>query len=541
MLKRNKQQRDVFGLISTLVLLAVLYGTFVYVFYRFAKMYLGTTFDESPAEMGPKRVYELMTLVYGVVILLNTLVGVKKIYSALVGGQDAEVLLCQPISGTELFVYKLLKIYGAQLVSGALVLVPAVIVVDVLSAYAGGAGYYVAMLSHLILVPLMSCALASLIAIPFNSVMRYIGRKFVLHLVLYIVVIGVGFWLYSLFLKVLSDLLQTGDLQFLFNRMTITRIGQITQNAYPINLMTNMLTGTWVWQSVLIVLGIALVSGGVTFAIIRTMFTRILQRKMEGEIKVYNRKHRRFRQKSPVLSLMYKELLVILRTPSYAFQYFATTFTLPLMVYVCVNLMRNMMSTLTVLNCDYEIAIFVIAMFSILTNTFCTTNISRDGHMLGMLKTLPIKGSTVIAAKIGFCMIVAEISILSSLIVLLAVGSLLWWQALIIFVLASMMAFAEVAFATRKDLGRPSIPSNDKEEVQEGNSNVSTVAFLGLVISLILGGGAVALSAVLGLLYSAGVAIGASIAFVFVLVSIVFALSCVYLFRGLNKKFYEAE
>lgn len=240
-------------------------------------------------------------------------------------------------------------------------------------------------------------------------------------------------------------------------------------------------------------------------------------------------------------SLMYKEFIVILRTPSYAFQYFATTFTLPLMVYVCVNLMQSMMKSLTVVQCDYEIAIFVISMFAVLTNTFCTTNVSRDGKMLGMLKTLPIEGKTVIWSKILFCLAVSEFSILASSVVLLAVGYLNWWQTIVIFVFASLLSFAEIAFATRKDLAKPNLPDSDREEVEEGNNTISAVIFLGLIVSIIMGAGAVALSLILSIAGTSEQALAASICFVAIIVIAVFVGAFVYLVKGLNEKFYTSE
>lgn len=537
--KGDKAHKDLFGVISTFILLAVLYATFVFVFSRFAKTYLEAVFGEPDTE-GVKRVYELATMVYAAVLILNTLVGIKKIQTSLSDAKDAEVLLCQPISATQLFVYKLLKIYFAEILSSALVLIPAAIVLDVNSPHAGGLWYYSATFLQVLSLPLLSCALSTLISLPFSSLMRFVERKFVLHLLIYVAVIAVVFLVYGRFLKVLTSLLNTGDIDYVFNRTTIYKICTVLSYAYPANLLSNFLFGKNLFVSLLIILAISIVSAAVTYFIIRAVFTKSLQLKMEGEGKVFHRAKKE-RQKSPLYGLIYKEFTVILRTPTYAFSYLATTFTLPLMVYVCVNLMRNMVSALTVINCDYEVAIFVIAMFSVLTNTFCTTNISRDGKMLGMLKTLPVKGSTVVLAKVIFCMAASLLSVIASVIVLLAVGYLNWWQAIIIFISASMLSFSEVAFATRKDLNNPTLPNSDREIVEDSNRTVSQVVFIGLIAALLCGAGALAISAVLGLIYSYSTVVWASIGFVILVVGVLFLLSAIYLKKGLEQKFYQTE
>ena len=534
---KEKGRKDVFGILSTFLLLALLYGTFIFVYYRFAKMYVSTTFEVANA--AHDRAYELLTMIYGAVFLINVAVGAKNIHSALSESRDIEVLLCQPISSGELFAYKFLKIYFAQFLSTVLVLLPACIVVDVLSPLGGG-GYYVALVSHLFLAPMVSCAVASLIAIPINYVIRFISNRFILHLLVYIAILGVSFWAYSLFLEQLTSLIQSGDLKFVFDRLTITRISNVTANLYPVNLFSNMLVGKDLVLSVLVILAIGVVGFTASWLLIRAMYNKILQKRMEGELKTYHKK-KKIKFRSPMASLMYKEFIVILRTPSYAFQYFATTFTLPLMVYVCVNLMQSMMKSLTVVQCDYEIAIFVISMFAVLTNTFCTTNVSRDGKMLGMLKTLPIEGKTVIWSKILFCLAVSEFSILASSVVLLAVGYLNWWQTIVIFVFASLLSFAEIAFATRKDLAKPNLPDSEREEVEEGNNTISAVIFLGLNVSIIMGAGAVALSLILSIAGTSEQALAASICFVAIIVIAVFVGAFVYLVKGLNEKFYTSE
>lgn len=538
---KKARRHDMLGSISTFVLLALLYGTFIYVFYSFSKTYLNATFQV--AEAAKDRAYELMTFVYVGLLLINVIVGVKQIYSALVSSNDCDVLLCQPISQQELFLYKIIKIYGAQVVSTLLILLPCAVVIDILCGYVGGFLYYFTIFCHLILCPLAGCAISSLIALPFNGVMQFVERKFVLHLVLYVVVLGVGFFFYGKFLSLLTGLIQSGELKYLLDIERVHTISSVANHLYPFKFFSDMLFGKNVLISLISVLGICLLSGVVSYFVIKAMYIKILQIKLEGEQKIYYKKSK-ITACSPLFALLKKEFIIILRTPSYAFSYFATTFTLPFMVYVCSNLLSSMLSTIpniALIECNYEIAIFVIAMFSVLTNTFCTTNISRDGKMFAMLKTMPVGGDLIVKAKLLFCLIVSEISVLVSSLVLLISGFINPWQALVIFILASLLGIAEIAFATRRDLNKPNLPNNDRDEVIEDNNNISTVMIIGLVIAILLGGGALLMSLVLSLLYTKTVAIIATLAFLFVAVGIVLALSLVYLFKGLKLKFYQSE
>ncbi len=538
----GKRRHDVFGALSTIILLALLYGTFIYVFYHFARFYMSATFEVQGAERA--RAFELTTFVYAAMLLINIFVGVKQIYSALVSSNDCDVLIYQPISQQHLFLYKLIKIYIGQIVSTLLVLLPSAIVIDVLSASVGGFWYYLTVVFHLLLCPLLGCAIAALFTVPFNGIMRFVQRKFVLHLILYVIVLALGFWLYGMFLSVLTDLIQTGELLYVLDSSTVNAVAAVAAKFYPVKFFSNMLFGQNVAVSLLSVLGICAVAGVVTYFVIRAMYFKVLQQKLEGDIKIFRKKKSVAKIHSPLAALVKKEFLIILRTPTYAFAYFATTFTLPFMVYVCANLMRSMVATLpnvALINCDFEIAIFVIAMFSVLTNTFCTSNISRDGKMFSMLKTMPVDGHLVVKAKLLFCSVVSVASVLVSCIVLLCVSYLNWWQALVIFAVASLLDIAEIAFATKRDLAKPHLPQNDRDEVTEDNNNVSAVTLLGLVCAVLLGGGALAMSLILSLLYTNTLALTVTMTFVFIAVILVFILSLVYLFRDLEDNFYKAE
>ena len=538
----GKRRHDVFGALSTIILLALLYGTFIYVFYHFARFYMSATFEVQGAERA--RAFELTTFVYAAMLLINIFVGVKQIYSALVSSNDCDVLIYQPISQQHLFLYKLIKIYIGQIVSTLLVLLPSAIVIDVLSASVGGFLYYLTAVFHLLLCPLLGCAIAALFTVPFNGIMRFVQRKFVLHLILYVIVLALGFWLYGMFLSVLTDLIQTGELLYVLDSSTVNAVAAVAAKFYPVKFFSNMLFGQNVAVSLLSVLGICAVAGVVTYFVIRAMYFKVLQQKLEGDIKIFRKKKSVEKIHSPLAALVKKEFLIILRTPTYAFAYFATTFTLPFMVYVCANLMRSMVATLpnvALINCDFEIAIFVIAMFSVLTNTFCTSNISRDGKMFSMLKTMPVDGHLVVKAKLLFCSVVSVASVLVSCIVLLCVSYLNWWQALVIFAVASLLDIAEIAFATKRDLAKPHLPQNDRDEVTEDNNNVSAVTLLGLVCAVFLGGGALAMSLILSLLYTNALALTVTMTFVFIAVILVFILSLVYLFRDLEDNFYKAE
>ena len=532
----KKGKKDILGVISSLLLLTVLYSVFIFVFNHFAKMYVGTDFGNELAR--ESRVMEILTMGFGIIFVVNVILGVRKIYNILVNGKDNDVLVYQPIDEGAIYIYKLLKVYFSQVISTLLITLPISIIVDLVSLIVGGFVYYLLVFIAVLLLPLISCAFAAIFSIPYISIQRKLSSKYWLVLIIYVVFIGLAFWLYGSFLNVLSDLMRTGNIKYVFDLQTINGIHKISKYLYPSKFFTNILLNNHILFNVIAIIAISFVAVTISYFIIKNIFKNIIQNKLEGNQVTYKKKIS-VKNHNSTFALLYKEFLVVLRTPTYAFQYFAMSISLPFMVYVCAFLLESMVETLTIINCNYALAILVVSMFSILTNTFCTTNISRDGKMFAMLKTMPITVNKIVSVKVIFCSLVSFVSVFISSIVLLITGYLNFLYFLITFVVGFLFSLVQIAYATRKDMRNPSVSHED--EITESNSNMSTLILTGLLTTIFAGGGSVLLSIVLGMKYNETIASIVSLGFVFLITIIAFILSFVYLFKGLKEEYYISE
>lgn len=529
----DKQKKDIFGVISSVLIIALLYGTFIFVFNNFASSYLKNTFADASA--GVKRLRELMTIVYAASVLVGIIIALRNMYSALETSEDFKVYMCQPISVGLVLIYKLIKIYVSAVLSTAIILLPAGIVcANLLSV----SGWFFPMIAlHIILLPLLECAVASVLYVPMSPVLRFIDRKFVLRLIIYIVLMSAGFLLYGRFLDIFSKIVKQEE--YITND-TITAISLFCGRFIPFNYFAGMLFGEHIILSSAGLLVFSFISVVSSYYISKGMYFKALQRKIEGE--QIKPKARKIPNKhSQTWALILKEFKIVLRTPGYAFRYFATAVVCPLMVMVCVELLYSLILNLVSLSCGYEICIFAISMFAVLTNTFCTSNISRDGNMFAMLKTMPVSGKRVVDSKILFCMMIAEISAFISCVAMLIAGYVNVWQCLLVFVSSSLLSLGEVALATRKDLNKPMFES-ENGEITQSTSTTSAVAFLGIVLSFLCGAGALVISLILSLKYNMDYTKISLITagFVLAVVCIFAAISWLYLRRGLEKQFYNA-
>lgn len=534
----HKQKKDLLGFFASIFLLVVIYGVFVYVFSHFARLYIGTDFGNASARYD--RLSEFLTLCFGGVFILNVIIGVKKLYSIITNSKDTNILIFQPIETGSIYMYKLLKVYISQLISSLFIITPISIVMDIVSPLIGGIGYYLLTLLIIVLLPLITTAIASLLALPSIAIIKRIASKFLILLLIYIGIVFVGFVFYGAFLKLLSELVRSGNLKYVFELSTINKINKVTSYAYPCKFFSDILLNNNILLNVFVVFSISSLAVLVSYFVVKKVYLKVVQDQLEGNSLVY-RNNAKLKMHSPMRTLLKKEFIMVLRTPSYAFQYFAMAITMPFMVYTCAFLLESMLSTLTIINCNYALAIFVVSMFSILTNNFCTTNISRDGKMFALLKTMPVTVKKVVSVKLLFCSIVSFVSVLVSSLVLYVTDFLSFGYFIITFVIGFLFSLVQIAYGTRKDMKNPCFPNNTQEEVIEGNSNMSALIVGGLITTIIAGGGSVLLSVIIGMKYNEKLAALLSIGFVFLITIVTLIIACIYLFKGLEKEYYSME
>ena len=117
LLKKNRRENtssfrkgnfDAVGFVMRLLLAGAFIAIFVIFFGKFVDMYLGIKLNNvSDAE---ERLYELLTLVYGAVLLAMILSGISQINQALFSADDMRVIAALPIGANTLYLSKIILI-----------------------------------------------------------------------------------------------------------------------------------------------------------------------------------------------------------------------------------------------------------------------------------------------------------------------------------------------------------------------------------------------------------------------------------------------
>lgn len=473
---------DVFGMLINLIISVAVVALVVLVFNNFISTYLFIEVDRVVNTAA--RQQEILTFVYGLVIIAGVIGAMGQITHGLFENDDLKIYISLPVSPNTIVLAKIIAVYLKQIVTSAVVLVPFAVMIGL--AGQNTAVFYVIMAVSCLFVPVVSVALATLLALPFYVVKRFVRSRFTVNFIVTTALLALLFWGYSFILGLLEQILAAGELKYIFTAETVEVISSVAQWLVPATNFATLCFGGNLVLNIVIILCFIMFSGIVALLVIRWLYVYITNNRLTRSnsnrtLKASLKKH------SVFTALVKKEFNEVYRSYNYSYQYFSVAILMPLMVVLCTNIASGLLTELLFVNVNFELCIFVVAIFGVLTNTFCATNISRDGQLFMSIKAMPVKPQTVIYAKVVFCMIVSFVSVLLAATALYVFKFVTLGQAFITLGAGTCLAFAQICFATKLDFKNPQFSSDDDVEIKESNSTISSILFVGLLLAVAMG------------------------------------------------------
>lgn len=498
---------DVMGFLLSALLIAAIIALFVVFFGKFVGIYtqIKGVFGVEGTEARPDfhydlRLYELLTLLYAIVFVFMTVGAISQINRQIFDADGARLYSAMPIDATSLYVAKIITIYLSQFFISTLV----VLTVNFTAAFNAinnvtlGWQFWVVTAATCFLLPLLTIAVGSLLALPVNAVKRFLKDKFVLNFLLVTAVTCVAFWIYSLVLDAAKQMLLGDDLKYFFDERKMTVIVKAVQCMYPVKWLVDLLLAQigpenlGVGHGALIaglgIAGVLVLCIALSLVMLRFMLQRALQSRNTGGSNYLKRGGNLQNGKYGFFALVKKDFLLIFRTPSYMFSYLSVAVVMPLMVYFCMTVGSSLIESLVGLQLDLELALFLTLLFGALTNIFCATNISRDGEMFYSVKAYPLGYKSVFFSKIFLCMVVTMLSQLANAVVLSCTGNVSWYAGLFVFAVGTAFGFVNICVATRYDFNHAHFSTDEDGEIKESNGVVSTIIVFGVLTAFLVGG-----------------------------------------------------
>ena len=475
----KSQNKNIIGTVFSLFLTGVVAVATAYFLSVLTQNYVGIGVGVDKID----RAYRFANLFYLFSIVLMTILGVEKMRKSFVDKSDKNVFLRLPVKQNVLFLTRLLVLLLTTLITSALLVFPISIVIN--NAVKMGGMFWFNTVVNFLLLPMISLLIASLLLLPYIKILDFLKNKFWLtFIVLTALLVGV-FAFYAVFLSVVQQYLQTGMIKFFFNQEFSNILIKIAKYSYPANCFAGVLMGKNTLISYLVLISAGVVGIAATVALTQIMYKHTLYRN-ESKIVVYKKKGNYFANK-PLFALLKKEFIMVFRQPEMMFSYFVIALAMPFMVYACYSLFATLILNMIGVSVELGLSLIIVLIFSVLTNTFCSTNITREGSSLIKQKALPIKAEKLIGAKILLCAIVSEFAVLLSVVALVVFAKVTLSNALIIFLLGAMFSVAQILIATKMDLSHYRHSNSKTQNEYQTSKTVAIIVLIGLVIATVIG------------------------------------------------------
>ncbi len=530
---KNKKYHNFLGNILSIIIVLCLLAAFTLTFYAFVKGYQDIKMNG--VSTLKERQHEVLTIAYLIVIVIGVVNGMTKITKSFMLDESMKILVKLPVSAQTIFWSKFIVLYIHEILFSLLTILP----INITFAIVVHPNFWFWIMTILVclLLPLVELIFASILAMPFARIVNFLKSRYLLTAILFILGISLFFVVYIKFVSVFKLWFETGSIESIFNQKTIDLISNIAKYAYPANLFAHTaLMDNGIMPLFLIIL-LSAVFFGITYLIIKFLFTNVLKygtKPLRGI-----KKKTKIKQSSPFFALLKKEFVTIWRSPNYLFQYFVMAFIMPIMTFSCLLIFTEFIERLIGDNWNVELCVFVISMFSVLTNVFCATNISREGKMFNLSKRLPYSYQKQLFIKVCFCCIISYISVFISLLVISISGYINLLEFFLILIAMFLLVTGEVLIATRKDLNHPSFDQLENGEVNKENTTVSFIIGTGLLFSLLIGASSFIISFLVNGKKMQSHSPLVALLCVLAICLVYFGIACFYFFKGLIKKYQE--
>ena len=477
----TKGKKDFVGQIFSTVISLFVIAAFVFLIYSVVNNYIDVKVDKISDPTA--RAMELINLLYIFIITIMSFLGVEKMRKALTQRTHKEIFLRLPIKQETIFLSKLTVLLLWFYVFGFFLVVPVNLIFFLAlqpdtSFWANAALVWACL-------PIVPFMISCILIVPYIVIVDFIKTRYVLlFLILSGALIG-AFFLYSEVLSYIQELLETGSIKFLFNIKFITFLQGLLTYAYPSNSLAKIALGVDMLESVLIV-ALVFIIGCIAIYFVTNRLYFLTMYKNNDATKKGSRPTKVYKL-NPIVTLIKKEFISIFREPKHLFSYFAIAVAMPMMVYSCYTLFESLIQNTIGLSVNFSLALMIVLIFSVLTNTFCATNITRDGLSNLKIKSMPIKATNISLAKVIFCEIVSSLSVVASTVLLIAATSLTTLDGLVVILCGLIFSTTQIFIATRLDLNHTKVSVGPKEVEVISNRTIATVVGFGLVMASLVG------------------------------------------------------
>jgi len=477
----KKDRTDIVGFILSLSVTLLIVGMFIYFLSVIATNYVEVKIDK--VLDSESRAYELLNLLYSVILVFLVVMCLENMRKTLTDKTDKKILLRLPVNHQTLFLSKLSVLLLKNYIITFLVVVPTNIIIYL--ALAPSAIFWLSTFIVWLVFPIIVMLFSSILIIPYLKLINFIKNKYILVFICLSVLLAAFVLIYTSFLGVVQAYLETGYIKFIFNENFIKTLQVLLRWLYPANCLAGIVIGKDLLKSILVVVAFIVASGLFVYFVTQKLYCHTLYK--SEDTKTGYKGSTKFRKLTVMTTLVKKEFIAVSREPKHIFSYLVIATIMPILVYCCYTLFESLIVNMIGIKITFGLALFILVIFSVLTNTFCSTNITREGVTILKQKTFPIKAQQLLLAKVIFCSMISFASVLISVVALVAVTSVTFVEGIACLVVGGAFTLAQILFATKLDLKNIRTSFTSQQLEKRSSLTIIKVVALGLIVSLVAG------------------------------------------------------
>ena len=443
---------------------------------------------------------EMLTLIFGMAVLVMLFFGIPLILSTLYFSKDSEFFLSLPVGSGTVFFAKISIVYLSMLIVEVALLLPTVVVLGALTGM--GFQFYPIIILGILLLPAFPLMLSSIIAMPLMFIVSAFRNRGALSSVVMILMFVLFFGAYygvvyalgfssdetGTAVSIAEILLSNADAlrlaaNILLPLSSIARLATLTPTfglSVPMSALVN--TGAYLGTTAAL-LAIAL---GASSA----FYKRGIMAMLESST-VKDKKQHEFKSGGGVIkALMLKEWRQLIRTPQFALNCFMGVI-MPVIVIIFMSIL-NMRNFSGAEQEDVEIVkmivcgvnLMMLLLISVGLNMGAMTCITREGESFAFSKSLPVSANTQIAAKRRLYLIMSYSSIALGILITLIFA--FDWMIIGGLLLMIPYNYIFVTLAIYLDLNSPNLKWTTPQEAMKRNMKGLVPFLINMVVSIIV-------------------------------------------------------
>ena len=425
---------------------------------------------------------ELLSTVLLVIQGASVCFAVGHIINTLYLCHDNEMLICLPVTPNQLFISKILLLYCKEVGFNAIISLPVLISLGFLGGLS--TSFYLSIPILLLVMPAFSIAAGALLSLPVMGVIRFLKPRPFLSILVILLLVSACLFGYLSLIGSFAESFNIASKQLETVReinATILEFG----SRIPIYFQcasAMMSFGKWYFFAIYLAIAAAVFT--VTILFIRPFFFRIAMTSLENTTKEQQRPGR-FRNRSPFVSLIDREIRCIFRSPSSIFEYFLFTLLMPFIVYSYDKLLMTITVNQAGINMIAGSHVMIVAILAMLSNIVSASAISHEGSNFHTSKTIPVTFYEQIFAKLTFNAIFTIGALLLTMIVSFFIYPA--WQVILGTIAVTFAAIGHIAWSIDMDIKNPTINLQGNEAASNTSKSTPKSLFIGLVIGFLMG------------------------------------------------------